>query len=124
LGIGHDIQQPRFVKRFDQKLMRAGPHRLDRLVDRAMRRHHHDMQAGAELQHLAHQIKAVAVGQHEIQQDHLRRGFVHQIQPLGCGACGDDAMAGFGQGGAIQQLQRGRILDQQNGRRGWGHVCS
>src|SRR5690606_2916352 len=53
-------QQPRIVPRLLDVVARAAPHRLDRTLDRAPRRHYHDRQRRVQLLEARQQLEAFA----------------------------------------------------------------
>ena len=96
--------------------MRAGPHRLDRAVDRAVGGDRDD--PGFRLQGLdvAHQFKAITIRQDQVQQHHHRPMRAELLQPVLGGSGDSDAVTGGGQDRPIDHLQGQGVFDQQHRR--------
>ncbi len=109
----HGIQKTLFVEGLDQKIIGPVAHRVDGAVDRPVRGNDDDDGFGTDRQKFAHQIQPVAVGQHQVEQDNPRFDGPKGPQAVFGGAFAADGVTRPRRIDFIDELERGRVLDQK-----------
>jgi hypothetical protein len=113
-GIADRGQQALGFDRLDEEIIGAQPGRLNGPVDRSVRRDHDDLGDFGDGGHAGEQFQPVAIGQLQVEQDHIEGDARHDQRAHGGPCIGHMCLMARGlQLPGIGQGQGRRILDNQ-----------